>query len=74
MKMKIKWWGDYIGEALGAAAKLSAKDIEFKDMPKWIKFRIRLFNFECDLTGGPKRWWTKFTLWRFYKKYPGLKD
>lgn len=50
------------------------KDIEFKDMPKWIKFRIRLFNFECDLTGGPKRWWTKFTLWRFYKKYPGLKD
>lgn len=70
--MKISW-NDYIMRAYQEAVKLSNKGVKSKDMPKWIQFRLKLFNLEMYIT-CPKLIWYKIKSWWFYVKHPYLKD
>ena len=70
--MKISW-NDYIMRAYKEASKLNSDGIKFNDMPQWIQFRIKLFNFSIYAT-CPKLIWYKIKSWWFYVKHPYLKE
>lgn len=60
-------------------SKLASNDIEWKNFPKWLKFKLRLMHFIWDwltwdaVKSGWKTPRVQLKLWWFYKKHPYLK-
>lgn len=73
--MKTNWKE----ETLGQISKLSNKGIEWKDMPYWLRFRLKLMNLLNDWFSLEeiKEGWPmirmQFKSWKFYRKYKYLK-
>lgn len=66
-------------KTLEEVSELSGKGVEWKDMPKGLKFRLRLVNFliawlsRDAVKSGWKMPRLQFRQWLFYKKHPFLK-
>jgi len=71
--IKKNLFDKWVSEALREASKLAGQGVKFKNMPKWVQKRIKIFNFWCDLC-HPKNFYYRFIIWRFYKKHPYLKE
>ena len=75
MKSTMNWQEKTLEEA----SKLSGKGTKWKDMPKGLKFRLRLVNFLWDwfswdaVKSGWKMPRLHFRSWLFYKRHPFLK-
>ena len=70
---------NWLSKAYEEACDLSHKGVKWVDMPKWLKFKIKLMYFIWDwfTWDAVKSGWRmprlQFKQWLFYKRRPYLK-